>query len=261
MFLSETVINNTSMNQQQYLKRIRYTGSLKPDIETLCNLQAAHLFHVPFENLDIHSNTPVDLSKTFAKVVERKRGGFCYELNSLFCELLKALGFVVKLTSARVYSEEKGYGPEYDHMAIIAQLQGEQYLVDVGFGEFALQPLAIRLDQDQIDPRGVFRLERYDPDYLMVKKKDEQGQYVPEYIFSETERQIEEFYEMCHYHQTSSESHFTQKRVCTLPTQEGRITLTGTSIRTTVKGNVTTTQLTSEAEVKKALKQYFRIEL
>ena len=76
---------------------------------------------IPFENLDIHNNVPIKLSieKIFDKVVNQNRGGLCYELNGLFYELLNAIGFDVKIISARVFNQDNGYGKEYDHLAII----------------------------------------------------------------------------------------------------------------------------------------------
>src|SRR5674476_36943 len=68
--------------------------------------------------------------------------------------------------------------------------------------------------------------------FEVLKKKNTEGKFIPEYLFSEKERHIEEFYSMCYYHQTSNESHFTEKRICSLPTQNGRKTLTGNTLKT-----------------------------
>ena len=83
------------MNLHQYLQRIDYKGSLKPSLKTLANLQKQHLLHIPFENLDIAAGVPIelDINRIYKKVIMNKRGGFCYELNRLFCELLTQLGF------------------------------------------------------------------------------------------------------------------------------------------------------------------------
>ena len=86
------------MNHLDYLKRINYSGSLEPSLKVLKQLQQAHLMSVPFENLDIHYGRTIelDLDKIFNKVVVDHRGGFCYELNGLFGELLSMLGFKIK---------------------------------------------------------------------------------------------------------------------------------------------------------------------
>ena len=72
------------MDIQQYLQRINYVDSIHPTIEVLSKLQLMHLMNVPFENLDIHNNTRIDLTNLFNKIVTRKRGGFCYELMAFF---------------------------------------------------------------------------------------------------------------------------------------------------------------------------------
>src|SRR5574342_783566 len=103
------------MNVTEYLERITYSGEHKPSLETLNELQAAHLLTVPFENLDIHNKIKINLAHSYDKRITRRRGGFCYELNGLFFGLLKEVGFNVKMVSARVYDAEKGFGPEFDH--------------------------------------------------------------------------------------------------------------------------------------------------
>jgi N-hydroxyarylamine O-acetyltransferase len=248
------------MDADLYLKRINYDGELGPALESLSALQQAHLLSVPFENLDIHNKIEIDLPHSYEKIAVRKRGGFCYELNSTFYRLLENLGYRVKMVSARVFDDEKNdYGPEFDHMAIVAAIHNDNYLVDVGFGEFAFHPLKIDLDTEFHDPRGIFRFGSFENSYLLVEKKAPGGDFVPQYIFSEKERRLEEFYDMCRFHQTSPESHFTQKRICSLPTHDGRVSLTGNTLKITANGKITERQLANESEVQKVLWDYFGI--
>jgi N-hydroxyarylamine O-acetyltransferase len=226
----------------------------------LNGLQKSHLLTVPFENLDIHCGRRIDLKQTYTKIVERNRGGFCYELNGLFFELLKSIGFKAKLVSARVYDKNTGFGQEFDHMVIIVTINGNKYLTDVGFGEFAFYPLKIELDKLLEDPRGKFKISIYDNTYLLVSKIEE-NESIPQYLFSEIERQPEDFYEMCVYHQTSPDSHFTQKRICSLPTENGRITISGNTLKITVDKNVTERILTDKDDFNKALWNYFKIKI
>ena len=125
------------MNIKLYFERIKYVGRMDTTFEVLSKLQELHLMNVPFENLDIQNNIKIDLHNLFNKIVVRKRGGFCYELNGLFYQLLKEFGFTAKMVSARVYTNQKSYSAEFDHMAIIVSIEDGYYLVDVGFGEFA----------------------------------------------------------------------------------------------------------------------------
>jgi N-hydroxyarylamine O-acetyltransferase len=249
------------MDINQYLKRIHYVSPVSPSLEVLSKLQMLHLLNVPFENLDIHNNTKINLTNLFDKIVTRERGGFCYELNGLFYELLVQIGFSVKMVSARVYDGKKDYSAEFDHMALVVKLADDNYLVDVGFGEFLLSPVKIELNKEISDPRGIFKIEAFSELYKVVKKKNADGSFIPEYIFSEKERQLEEFYDRCTYHQTNGESHFMQKRICSLPTTNGRITLTGNTLKITESGEVKERVLNNEDEFTQELWNYFRIEL
>ncbi|NNF35057.1 MAG: acetyltransferase [Saprospiraceae bacterium] len=215
------------MNWDKYLERINYHGSLETTLATLKELQETHQLNVPFENLDIHYGTEIilDIPRIFHKVVEKKRGGFCYELNGLFYELLKFLGYKVTMISARVHSRVNGYGKEYDHLVIVARIGDDDYITDVGYGEFAFHPLVIEMDIIQRDPRGEFMVDDYDEEYIRIKKIEGEG-YNPEYIFTLRERTFQEFAEMCHYQQTSPQAYFTQNKLITRPIQDGRITLT-----------------------------------
>ena len=109
------------MNIRAYLDRIDYHSPLEPTAETLRALHMAHMLAVPFENLNIGRGWPIvlDQDALFEKIVVRRRGGFCYELNGLFAALLRALGFEVTLLSAGVARADGGFGPEFDHLTLL----------------------------------------------------------------------------------------------------------------------------------------------
>ena len=132
-------------------------------MENLKLLQKQHLLNVPFENLDIHWKRPIflDTEKFYEKIIEEKRGGFCYELNGLFYELLSEMGFQSKIISARV-SNGKDFGAEYDHLAIFTKIGEEEFLVDVGFGDFTAEPVQFVLDIEQQDENGIFLIRKFD---------------------------------------------------------------------------------------------------
>src|SRR5258708_13156169 len=113
------------MDVQDYLNRINYQGPLAPTAETLRQLQVAHLLTVPFENLSIHGREPIVLEDEalFQKIVNRRRGGFCYELNGLFAALLRALGFKVAMLSAQVANAEGEFSRHFDHMPLMLTLE------------------------------------------------------------------------------------------------------------------------------------------
>jgi N-hydroxyarylamine O-acetyltransferase len=247
----------------KYFERINYNGTIVPTLQLLNTLQKLHLLSVPFENLDIHYKIPIelDLTKIFEKVVNKRRGGFCYELNGLFYELLKSIGFHVKMVSARVFNnQQQTFSPEFDHLTIIAKINSTDYLVDVGFGEFAFLPLRIELNKIQDDERGSFRIEKYDDEYYKVSKLVDEN-WMTEYMFSLRERDLSEFKDMCLYHQTSPHSHFTQSKLCSLATEKGRITVTADKIKIKEEDTITELPVSSEEEFLSALKKYFNIGL
>ena len=155
------------MDTQAYLQRINYTGPLTRSAETLRQLQVAHLRTVPFENLSIHSGEPIvlDDEALFEKIVHRRRGGFCYELNGLFAALLRALGFEVSMLSAQVANAEGHYGPDFDHMTLMVTLS-DRWLVDVGFGDSFLEPLPLDEQSEQVQRDRSYRIVREGPSWL-----------------------------------------------------------------------------------------------
>src|ERR1017187_1683598 len=132
------------MDVEAYLRRIQYDGPREPSLETLRELHRQHLFTVPFENLDIALRNPIQLDPEliYQKVVLRGRGGYCYELNGLFHELLEALGFTVCMLSAQVRRDDGSFGPDFDHMLLKATLD-EPWIADVGFGDSFVDPLPL----------------------------------------------------------------------------------------------------------------------
>lgn len=250
------------MNIEKYIHRINYEGALTQSLEVLKGLQQAHLLKVPFENLNIHYDRPIhlDINGFYNKVVVNGRGGFCYELNGLFNALLKEIGFKTKIISARVYNGEmEAFGKEFDHLAIIVELNQAEYLVDVGFGAFSFHPLKFELGSIQSDPRGDFVIEAYEDGYYKVSKVAGEPKSL-EYIFTKKERMLNEFAEMCDYHQTSPNSFFTQKKLISRPTEMGRITITGNTLKVTENGKTIKEDQFAMEDFGKYLLNWFEIE-
>ena len=248
------------MSADAYLKRIGVDrDGLGISAASLRQLQRSHLLTVPFENLDIHWKRPItiDTAKFYEKIVAEKRGGFCYELNGAFNDLLTSLGFETRLLSARVFNGT-AHGPEYDHATMIVTIGEEEYLADVGFGDFTAEPLRFVLDEKQEDATGVFVIRRFDDDYIEVAKQDSNG-WKSQYIFRDIARDLSEFAEMCDFQQYSPDSHFTNGKVCSLMTENGRKTLTDKSFIVTSGGERTERPVGSEAEFGRILNSEFGI--
>ncbi|HEX5719308.1 MAG TPA: arylamine N-acetyltransferase [Thermoanaerobaculia bacterium] len=248
------------MDIQSYLDRIGYRGPLTPTAETLRALQVAHLETVPFENLSIHAHQPIvlDDESLFDKVVARRRGGFCYELNGIFAALLRALGFQVTMLSAAVARGDGTFGPDFDHMALQVNLE-ERWLADVGFGDSFRDPL--RLDERGEQPEGTrtFRIDEDGGHLLLLRRDSSEEPWQPQYRFTLQSYEFPDYAGMCHFHQTSPESHFTRQTLCSLATPEGRVTLSGMKLITTRGGERQERVLASEEERSTLLRKMFGV--
>jgi N-hydroxyarylamine O-acetyltransferase len=245
---------------REYLERIGAAElKIRADLASLRSLQRSHLMNVPFENLDLHWKRPIVLNtKEFhTKIVGERRGGFCYELNGLFNELLLDLGFRTRLISARVFNGTD-HGPEFDHAAIIVTIGPDEYLADVGFGAFTAEPIKFVFDESQKDANGVFVIRKFDDEYIEAAKLAS-GSWRSEYIFRDITRELSEFTEMCDFHQYSPDSHFLKGRLCSIMTQTGRKTLTDRSFIVTNGQKKDETPINSERAFYETLEREFGI--
>jgi N-hydroxyarylamine O-acetyltransferase len=150
------------VNIDAYFERIGFAGSIAPTLETLQQLQVLHPAAIPFENLDAMMGVPVrlELKNLEQKLLYDRRGGYGPEVNLLFKALLEDLDYKVKGVAARVFwNRPEGVEPQPTHLALIVEISGGQYLVDVGFGGMTpTAPLRLRAEMEQETPHGVFRL-------------------------------------------------------------------------------------------------------
>ena len=244
----------------KYLWRLRCKRERTPSLKYLKFLHKAHLMHIPFENLDIHLGNQIilDINKIFEKVINRNRGGFCYELNGLFYHLLSHLGFYCHLISARTY-EDGEPGHEFDHAAILVYLDDKIYVADVGFGELFLEPKLIDPSKVQMDYTKYVKIDKTVDGEYVLSMSDNSIEFEPKYIFTKTERQYIEFIDMCHYHQTNEKSPFTKKKLITKATPEGRITLTDSKFVQTIAGKKEEQVILNHDEFRVKLFQHFGI--
>lgn len=228
-----------------------------PSVELLRELHIRHLSAVPFENLSIHLGEPISLDEEalLDKIVRRRRGGFCYELNGAFAALLEALGFRVTRHAARVFNGDGQLGIPFDHLALIVDLD-EEWLVDVGFGRHTSYPLRLDWPDAQDDPGGKFLiLDAPDGDVDVVQDGS------PVYRMERRSRALEEFRIGAWWNSTSPESHFTRSLTCSLLTADGRVTLSGNRLILTVGDERTESQLPGDIEVLEAYRSYFGFSL
>jgi N-hydroxyarylamine O-acetyltransferase len=245
--------------QADYLKRIGAGRPATLDAAALRDLHRAHQLAVPFENLSIHLAEPISLAEDqlLAKIVYRRRGGFCYELNGAFALLLQELGGRVERVAARVYGAD-GLGPPLDHLALVVHLGDGSgpWLADVGFGSHSTYPLAYASRSAQQDPAGAFQLADADNGDVDVLKDG-----APQYRIERHTRTLDEFVPTCWWQQTSPQSHFTDGTICSRLTEDGRISIAGRTLIRTRGGERTEEQLTSDESLLAAYREYFGINL
>jgi len=143
-----------TLNLDAYFERIGYTGPREATLETLSALHAAHLASIPFENVDVLLGRRIrlDLASLQAKLVDARRGGYCFEQNTLFAAVLRHLGFQVTTLEARVRPPGATQTLPRTHMTLRIDFPDLAVLADVGFGgDGPLGP--VRLD-GQVSEQG-----------------------------------------------------------------------------------------------------------
>jgi N-hydroxyarylamine O-acetyltransferase len=252
------------MDSARYLQRINFTEPLTLSLQTLSRLHEAHVFSVPFENLNIHSRKTISLEPTdlFQKVINENRGGYCYELNSLFCYLLQSIGFSCRMVSSSVYATDETRGPAFDHLSLIVHCENKRWLLDVGFGNLFIRPLEIVAGMIQTDGRNFFKIEHdEEPDGYCVLMSDNGTSFEKKYAFNTRECSVDQFAEMNQYKQHHPDSYFVKNLICTLPTSSGRVTVFNNKLIVTTGSQKKEETIASGASLQALLKRCYKIDM
>jgi len=195
-----------------YLKRIGLSPQTgPPTLDLLAALQAAHMTHVPFENLDVYHRRGVrtDTAWSYAKIVERGRGGWCFELNGCFGELLRTIGFAVEYVSCPVWEPPGEFGPELDHLGLLVDLDGQRWYVDVGFGDNCMVPLPLIDGEHHGVPRRA-RIEVGEAGFVLTELTLDEG-WVPQLRSGLQPRVLADFAPRSEYLETAPDLPWSQK--------------------------------------------------
>lgn len=255
-------MSDETFNLDAYLERIDYSGNKAPSVETLRDLHIAHTLNVPFENLEVFYKRPVwlDEASLYKKIVENRRGGYCFEMNGIFSIALKRIGFKVSNLLARVTIDSSYYTTK-THQVILVETGNKRWLADVGFGNNGiLAPLLIEENTDQKQFAHIYRIIK-DLEFGYLLQKKEGDKYNSLYAFTLDKCYPEDFEMSNYYTSTFPESFFIKMRMCTMPTKEGRITLVDNQFKTEKNGSVTEKPITNDAEFKGFLSEYFKLDL
>jgi N-hydroxyarylamine O-acetyltransferase len=252
-------VRNTDI--QKYFSRIGYAGDTRVSASTLAALHTAHAFTIPFENLDVKYGRTLSLDPDalFDKLVTRRRGGYCFEMNGLFSIALKTLGFNVKNLLART-----AFGDAYSaksHEVLAVDIDGVTYLADVGYGNDGIAaPLILQTGAEQTQFGNVYSFAQ-DPTFGWVLRRREGDAFTPMYAFTTDECLPVDFEVANHFTATHPSSFFKTTGFVTKPTETGRVTLTEAHLKITDSGSVSERDVTDERDFAWLLREYFSLNL
>jgi N-hydroxyarylamine O-acetyltransferase len=247
-----------------YFARVGYSGPKTATLETLRALHVLHPTAITFENIDPLMRRPVrlDLSTLTTKLVEEKRGGYCYEQNTLFAAVLRSLGFSVTTVAARAqHGAPSGVVRSRTHMVLRIDLPEGPHICDVGYGRLTLTaPLRFAPDIEQLTPHGPYRLVQIGDEFQLQAKLNDL--YVPVYQFS-TQEQLPVDWEVANwFNSTHPESTFTKNLMVARPVEERRLALFNSNYRIYFSdGRTERRTLQTTEELASVLQNDFKINL
>ncbi|UEX90275.1 arylamine N-acetyltransferase family protein [Staphylococcus ratti] len=249
----------------EYYLNIDETRFTAPTREALDMYTEHFIRKVPFENIDVQNGVSisVEIAAIYDKVVNRQRGGFCYELNTLYRHYLVEKGFRAFNVSATVHTPDGGRSLPGSHMSTVVEIEGHYYIADVGFGERPLHVMPL-LPQNQAqvveDTMGIFRAVFVDDTYdrFEVQKWDSEA-WKTKYEGDLTPKQLADFAENLVYNQTNPNSIFVKQLIVTKPTEKGHVTMSQHHLTLTEEGQKYKKEITPD-NYRTLLKKYFNID-
>jgi len=253
----------TNIALQSYLERIGLVEQIENSLDSLKKLHLAHPKYITFENIDSFTGLVpmIDRPSIFKKLVENRRGGYCYEQNILFKDVLETIGFSPKMHLARVvWSSKDGSATARSHMLLTVEINSKKYLTDVGFGSMTLNsPIAFELDTEQSTPGGVFRLKLIDNFYQLEVLKTE---WLPIYRFLLEEVEHSDLQMANWYIATGPDSMFNKFLMITRVEEDTRYSIFNNvfSIRKN-DGSKETAEITDVTRLNNVLKDHFNLDI
>jgi N-hydroxyarylamine O-acetyltransferase len=247
------------MNLQAYLSRIGYSGSVCANAETLKAVHRAHVLSIPYENLDVQFGTPVtrDAEAAFDKLVTRRRGGWCYEMNGLLGWALEEIGFKVERLAGAVGRDERGDAVIGNHLVLIVQLE-EPWIADAGFGDGLIEAMPLRTGPFANGPYKC-RIDDIGGGWLRYHSDPRTGGPTFDFNCSVTDQTLLE--NLCHYLQTGDESPFVLNAVVQRWTPEEHFSIRGRVLSRLGGGEKITQTLDTAEDYVSVLKSQFNLDL
>jgi N-hydroxyarylamine O-acetyltransferase len=251
------------LDLDSYLVRIGYSGPVGPTLETLRALQLQHAYAIPFENVDTLLGTPVkiDLESLQRKLVQSRRGGYCFEHNVLFKSVLETVGLRSTALAARVVWERPADELRArTHMVLLVEIGTTLYLADVGFGGLTpTGPLRLETDVEQATPHERFRVVRDGPELAVEARV--RGQWKRLYRFDLQEQRPVDIEVLNHYVVSHAESPMTGRLIAARVAADRRFGLLNGVLREhRVDGTSDERRITTVAELREVLRTTFGIQ-
>ncbi|QOW08871.1 arylamine N-acetyltransferase [Kaistella flava (ex Peng et al. 2021)] len=256
---------NSKIDLKSYFQRIGYKGEQTTTLETLQQLHRLHTQAIPFENINSFMGIPVklDIQSLQQKLIGERRGGYCYEQNLLFKDILETLGFSVKGLAARVlWNQPEDKITRKSHMLLLINYDGKKYIADVGFGAITLTgALLLETDKVQTTPHESFRLTKPHQEYYFLQVQIN-NEWKTLYRF-DLEEQFLPDYEMANWYLSNNpESHFVTDFIAARPDIGRRYTLSNNVFKEhLLNGNTKSNTLTTSGQLKNVLENELKLTL
>lgn len=254
------------MNIKAFEKHLKIDSTMydSPSLDALNYYLQHFMFTVPFENIDVQNGVPisVDINHLLDKVVNHHRGGFCYELNTLFKYYLIQQDYTAESISATIHTPDNGRSQPGSHMSTVVTIGDNQYIADVGFGDLPLKALRITTLENAepvIDINGQFRAILMEENNVHLQKLIA-GQWQTLYEAELIARSIDEFKDNIDYNQSNPESIFVQRLLVTQPQSFGRATMSFNHLTITKQGHKDQVDVTS-SNYRQLLYDYFGLDV
>ncbi len=244
-----------------YFRRIKWHGGTDPTYQTLAGLLDAHIAHIPFENFDILLRRPIrlDLEGLQAKLVHRRRGGYCFEHATLFAAVLEALGFAPTRHAARVIVFRPRAEVPRTHMFLSVTVDGTRYVVDPGFGPFASR-LPLPLDGTALPTaRPTHRMAHEEDEWILHATRD--GALIPAWMSTLRAEYPIDFEVANHFTATHPNSMFVNRILASAVTPDGRVNVLNQDVTHLRGGEATTARLPDRAALRSLLAEHLGFDL
>ncbi|MEU4209085.1 arylamine N-acetyltransferase [Streptomyces sp. NPDC026206] len=260
--MSNSIWCGEELDLDAYLARIGFEGTFRPDLETLRAVHRSHVAAIPFENLEVILGRPVllDIKALQDKMVTRRRGGYCYEQNSLLAAALERMGFSVSGLGARVRASSETLRP-VTHMALSVEADSEEWLCDVGFGgEGLMEPLPLRDGAEAGQGEWRFGMGREEKGVRVLRTLRSDG-WADLYAIGPEDRFPVDYVLMNHFTSTHPRSPFVSRPVVQQAQPALRRTLVGSMLTNVRPDGSMEQRKVGEGELTEVLRSEFRIEL